>query len=450
MKRLLALLFAFPLGTGAAEPARTEFAYELPIAIEQPGSVYRAPLTTDVYRGVTRSDLADMRVFNAANEIVPHGLTRADVEPAKTLATLPLFPIPLDAAHPGADASVHVQVSATGSIIDVKTTARPKGEQRAYLVDASQTKEPINAVEIDLGTIAPSGFLGTLRVEQSDDLSNWRSISQGAVASLKRGDQLLEQKRITLPAQRFKYLRISWTDPATEQAIVGVKAELRAPTEPQRDWLKLEGKQESRPREYRYVSDSKAPVDRARVVLEKNSVARVAVLSRAKDGDPWTHRGEKTVYFLQTNAGEIQDNEIRLYQTGAAPQWLLRLVGQPNGGTAVPVLELGWTPHDLVFVARGEAPFVLAYGRVGIGAVDFGVDELLRRSKGENAERVEIRPGVLGAAVALRGEAARSVPWYRGDWKQWLLWTVLVLGVGALAYVAMRLSKQIGHDAMRR
>lgn len=450
MRRLLAALFLLPFHAAAAEPARTEFAYEVPITVEPPGSVYRAPLTRDVYRGVTRADLADMRVFNAAGEVVPHGLTRSDVEPVKTLVALPLFSVPLDAARPGADASVHVQVSETGSIVDVKTGVRPKRGQQAYLLDASQTKEPIEAIEVDLGATGPGGFLGTLRVEQSDDLHNWQGVSQGAIASLKRGDQLLEQKRVNLPPRRFKYLRISWIGSATEQAVAAARAELRAPTEPRRDWFGLEGRRDDRPREYRYASDLRAPIDRARILLEKNSVARVAVLSRAKDGDPWTQRGVKTVYFLQTDAGEVRDDEVRFNQTGAAAQWLVRFLGQPNGGTSAPVLELGWMPHELVFVARGDAPFTLAYGRAGIGAVDFGVDELLRRSKREDSERVEIRAAALGAPVSLLGEAARSVPWYRGDWKRWLLWAVLVLGVAALAYLAVRLGKQMGHEAPKQ
>lgn len=446
MKRLLVVLLVLPLGAAAGEPGRTEFAYEVPLVIEQPGSIYRAPLSADIYLGVTRADLGDIRVFNVTNEVVAHGFARSDAESAKTVATLPLFPIPLDSARPGSDASVHVQVSETGTIVDVKTTARSNGGQRAYLVDASQTKEVIETIDVDLGTVGPNGFLGTLRVERSDDLNTWRGVTQGAIANLKRGDQLLEQKRITLPRQRFKYLRVSWTDPAIEQAVTAVKVELRAPDEPRRDWLKLEGKQEGRTGEYRYMSDIKAPVDRVRILLDKNSVARVAVLSRAKDGDPWTHRGEKTLYFLQTDAGEIQDTEIRLNHMGSARQWLLRFVGQPNGGTAAPDLQLGWVPHELIFVARGDAPFVLAYGRAGTATIDFGVDELLRRSKREDSERIDIRPATLGPSTALRGEAARSVPWYRGDWKQWLLWVVLVLGVGALGYVAVLLSRQIKAD----
>lgn len=449
MKRLIAALWVLPLGAAADQPARTEFAYQAPIAIEQPGRVYRAPLTVDVYRGVTRQDLGDMRVFNAAGEVVPHGLVRSDLDAAKRLNALPVFSIPLGPLRTGSGTAVHVHVNETGAIVDVNKTVGPGATPRAYLVDASQTKEPIVAIEINLGTIPPDGFLGILRVEQSNDLNNWQGTAQGAIANLQRGDQRLEQTRLTLPRQRYKYLRLSWTDAATEQAVVAIMAELSAPAEPRRDWVRLDNAQEGQAAGYRYVSDVNAPIDRARILLEKNSVARVTILSRAKDGDVWTHRGEKTVYLLQTDAGEIQDNEIRLSRANTATQWLLRFADQPNGGTAVPILELGWTPHELVFIARGDPPFTLAYGRVGTGTIEFGIDEVIRRSKREDGERVEIRPATFGPATALRGEAARSGPWYGGDWKQWLLWIVLVIGVGTLAYLAVRLSKQIGTDTAK-
>jgi hypothetical protein len=43
--------------------------------------------------------------------------------------------------------------------------------------------------------------------------------------------------------------------------------------------------------------------------------------------------------------------------------WRLEAVSDLTGlGAAVPVLRLGYTPHQLYFLARGEGPFVLAFG----------------------------------------------------------------------------------------
>lgn len=87
--------FAFAVLAGlvgsafAIEPRRDDFAYQAPIELSEPGSIYRAPLTAHVYQGVTRGDLGDLRVYNAADEAVAHGLTRPSIEPGKRLIELP-------------------------------------------------------------------------------------------------------------------------------------------------------------------------------------------------------------------------------------------------------------------------------------------------------------------------------------------------------------------------
>lgn len=433
----------------ADEPRRDDFAYEALIELKEPGSVYRAPLIVEVYKGLTREDLGDLRVYNAAGEVVAHGLTRPSAEPGKALIDLPVFAVPISGDGASGDVSLFVATGERGSIIALKTGTPTAGERSEYLVDASQSEDPLAALEISWAEAMPADrFLRTLLVDASDDLKTWRSVTQGAVASLHRDDQVLEQRRIEVPSQRVKYLRLRWADPKTSLSITGVRAEFRPKAVLERDWLRLQRGVTGDPGEHRFDVQGLMPVDRARVPLPTNSVARVAVLSRQKAGDPWVLRGQKTVFALQTTEGEIKDDEIPLRPGVHHSQWLLRFERGANGlGSSPPELELGWTPHELVFVARGPAPFNVTYGQARAAAAgDYGINELLERSKRDNGERVEIRAAAIGTPSSLRGEVARTVAWY-APWRQWLLWAVLLVSVGVLAALAVRISRQIGRPS---
>lgn len=443
--------FAFAVLAGlvgsafAIEPRRDDFAYQAPIELSEPGSIYRAPLTAHVYQGVTRGDLGDLRVYNAADEAVAHGLTRPSIEPGKRLIELPIFVVPFTARGKPDDVSLFVATGHGGSIVALKTGTSIKGERSAYVVDASQSEDPLTALEVSWDEAIPDDqFIGALIVESSDDLKTWRQIGQGTVASLRRDNHMLERKRVEVSAQRVKYLRLTWADLNSSVPITAVKAELRPKADLARDWLRLSTTADKGSGEYRFDLDGRMPVDRVRIPLAMNSVARVDVLSRTKSGDPWIARGRKTIFAIQSGEREIRENEIPLSGGAGDRQWLMRLDGGGNGlGLSAPTLELGWIPHELVFVARGPTPYTIAYGNVRVAwNGDQGVDELVRRSQVAGPERIEIQRAMLGEPNTLRGQRARGDVWY-AEWRKWALWSVLVLGVGLLAVTAVRVSRRI-------
>ena len=450
MRRRLTLIgiFAVVTVTHAAEPQRDEFAHEMPLVLDGSASVYRARLTADVYRNLSRADLGDLRVFNAAGEVVPYGLSRPATEASAQYSRLPLFPIPATSPQTAADISMSVERGKDGSIVSIRTTGAGAGDRLAYLADASKVEGPIGALTFDWEQGDTAGFIATLQVEESDDLKVWRPVAQGTLARLTHDGGSLAQQRISLTPQHLKYLRLSWTNPETSTRLSAITAEVRSSVEPQRDWLAPVRAPGGDPSEHRFRLDGRAPVDHARVLLPVNSVARVSVLSRGKDGDAWELRAMKTVYLLETANGELKDTDMRLTRSGPAREWLVRLDRNANAVSLVDFsLELGWIPHDLIFVARGQAPFVLTYGNATARPADFGVDDLMQRLERENIQRVEIREATLAMPRPLRGAAALETPWHARDWKQWLLWGVLLCGVGVLAYVASRLVRRL--DATR-
>ena len=70
--KLLSLVSLLAASAAFAQPARTpEFARSAEFTLEGKGAIYSLDLPVEVYRGVERRDLGDLRVQNGAAEFVP-------------------------------------------------------------------------------------------------------------------------------------------------------------------------------------------------------------------------------------------------------------------------------------------------------------------------------------------------------------------------------------------
>jgi hypothetical protein len=71
---LLLSTLLVPTAAAGDPVSPSDFAYTAGILTQGEGAVYRLGLTPEVYDGLTRPDLGDLRVFNAAGQPVPHAL----------------------------------------------------------------------------------------------------------------------------------------------------------------------------------------------------------------------------------------------------------------------------------------------------------------------------------------------------------------------------------------
>jgi hypothetical protein len=116
--------------------------------------------------------------------------------------------------------------------------------------------------------------------------------------------------------------------------------------------------------------------------------------------------------------------------------------GLGHGG---PVFVGGWLPDIVVFVARGNGPFELVYGSGAARPASVPVESLLPRSPGDGADGapILIREARLLAPVTIGGPARLKPELGKPNWRVITLWTVLVLGVGLLGWMAWRLLRRI-------
>jgi len=451
------VLVQLACAAGAAErPA--DFAYGMPLGVSGEDALYEVTLPAAVYRGVVRADLSDVRVFNAAGEVVPHAFRprRGATVETGDLRTLTLFPLraPAEASIDGLSISVRRGPGET-SAVDVKSTdAKPVGEQRVigYLADLSGIDRAVQALEFDLG--ASPNFASKLRIETSDDLAAWQPLASGApLVNLEVAGQRLVQKRIELPARPAKYLRLSWIGTAAERKMLPELATMRAElvgrtADAPREWDKIGAGKTVKAGEYEFELGSRLPVDRLRFQLPQvNTIVQAEILTRDTSDQPWRSAARTVVYRLRQSGSEVTSLDIPL-SVNTDRYWLLK-VDQPGGGlgSGEPVMHAGWIPHRVVFAARGEPPFQLAYGNRQAKPAAYPIQSLIPNYRDDEPRTIRsAMPGTqqsiaVGSArtqaqTELGGDTRREE---EVDWKRWSLWAALGLGVAILGMMAWRL-----------
>jgi hypothetical protein len=446
MKAIVFVFMILPSLAVAAADRPDDFAYGMAIHADGQEALYEFEIPPAVYRGVSRSDLGDIRIFNRQGEVVPHALkprTATNVERGASVS-LPEFPLMGESQDKLENLHVLVDKRANGTIVSVRGGAKasaPKNQLRGYLLDASALKRSVQAVRFEWQGDA-DGFAGKVRVEGSDDLSTWNTLADhAALVKLTFGGHVLEQNRVELRTAKYKYLRISWPENQKSLEALRAFAELTASTvSAARVWQKIAGEGVSgKTGDYSYDLGGPFPFDRLRIELPQvNSLVQLQILARAKSADEWRPVTSAIAYRLRNRDAEVTSPEIVL-TSGGERYWMLRVDPKGGGvGTGVPALEIGWVPQKLVFAARGNGPFQLAYGSSRAKPALFAIDALIPGYK-TDAE-FKVRAATLGEPSTLAGPARLRA---QMDYKKWALWTVLLLGVAALAWMAYRLSRQV-------
>jgi hypothetical protein len=464
MRHLIPVLLFVPALAAAERPQ--DFAYGIPLAVDGREAFYQVEVPRAVYEGVVRADLSDVRVFNAAGEVVPHAL-RPRVMASKAAAApvnAALFPLRTDAPAGIEGLDLRVAQSGGRSVVSLRTRdGKPAGGTKlaGYVADASDIDAPLRAVLLELPANADN-VMTRVTLEASDDLAHWTTLASGAsVLRLAAGGERLEQLRIEFPARKAKYLRLTWPGRGAALELAGLAVEPgETVVEAPRQWHEAPATAvKDKPGEFAFDLGGQLPIDRLRVALpQANTVAVMELSARAQPVDPWRPVTTATVYRLNREGEELKSPDIAIGGT-ADRYWRVKIDPRGGGiGSGQPVLAAGWVPHRLVFAARGEAPFQLAYGSRDAKPAAFAIATLVPGYKDEaTLEPRSAQPAAKPAAVAI-GAAQTAAPQALGgaaatreriDWKRWALWGSLLLGVAVLGLMAFRLGRQMSKPADR-
>ncbi len=441
----------------AEEVSSNDFAAGYSLEVDNNGAVYSLELPADVYRTVRRADLGDVRVFNSVGDAVPHGF-RA-IEPEKRTLQgeegVPFFPL-FREEQPDSQATLSLRVTrnSAGTIVNIKSVevAGPGGrEVTGYLLDLSGLKRGASELEFRWQKESQSSVF-TLNIQQSSDLVRWTPlVSRATLVDLQYGGQRVEKRTVSLPRRPLNYLKLTWQHAGQPLRLTGITSFSKVIKSRQKhQWVSLYNGNISE-KEGKFIIDYEAqyrlPANSAQIRFpEINSIAKLSVQSRLDEEMAWRTRCEKVFYNLNLEGASLQSEPCTFRQTGDT-LWRLVVLQDGSGlrtGDSPLNLELGWTPEELLFVGRGASPFLLAFGSGKLEQQQKKTNDgmILQAIQAEPMKQV-IKKATLGKRIRLGGDSALQPPPARTPWKKWLLWMVLVLGVGLLAFMARSLVKEM-------
>lgn len=467
MKMPHRVLLAAALACAGAAGAQPEphFAAQAPVQLHSDDGLHRLTLPLQVLQHVQRQDLADVRIVDARGRAAPLAWAPPPQgRPRLRYVEVPRFAWPAPPSAAGSEPSVQVQVDAQGAVvrIDAGAASTTQGTEGTWLLDLSQAahrtpdgRERLAGLRVHWDA-PPQGAQVHVTVEASEDLRQWRRLTEAMLldapgAGAASGERL-SLREIDLPASTHApaYLRLRLS-PAV--ALQGVDARLQRSDEAvaalERTVVRFEPEPDGDGTVRRWTLDLGGPVPLRRLQIElpqPNTVASFRLERRVEGRTPWQPVTSFTSYRLHRDGRELLAPPVELPPVAPTRHWRLQLTGRgPDLGPTALDAQVQWPAPQLVFAARGEPPFMLRVGAAEARPDDLPIAQLVPAYR--EGDEWRLPQASLGALTTLAApdlslveRLAASTPQQR---RRWLLWGVLVVAVGLLAWLARRLLRDL-------
>ncbi len=444
-----ALLISIPV---IAQPPRTDdYANGMTVEVPIARPVVEIVLPDEVYQGIASAELSDVRVFNREGAAVLHAVCAADTALAPLISreVLSVFEVQTPPENTsGAHVGVETASGARVEISDPAGSSERRAQVAAHVMDARAVPGEIRAIAFDWNS--PDGASeARVRIQASDDLNAWRTVVAGStLLQVTAGTQELRRQSVSVPQQRYAYLRVQRVDSGPTLRIGSARAEVVAPAvgvEPV--WFAAEVVPGAPPRTLSFVASRLAPITFARLILpQANSSVRVALRSRNDEQAAWRTQWTGEVYHIVAN-GKRRVSAPPQFAATHDRFWQVQPMhaGDPFYDNAT--LELGYRPAKLRFLAQGSGPFTLAYGsRRAEPATAQSCDRLLADVNSKDLADLVVQAAAI-APRSLGGDGALKPLPMKTPVRQRVLWGVLFAGVALLIGMAWSLFRRLKRPA---
>lgn len=442
---LAAAIIIWAVQVNAVQYHKDDFAFGYNLEVDGSGAIYSVALTRDIYSSLVQTGLGDIRIFNSKGEVVPHEIRIAEVERdyLTTAVDIPVFALSSEKGGSGDDLSVVIKRNKTGNIISLRDSRNDASKVVSYLLDLDEAGS--YPLKLRLEWQAKVSFMVPVRLESSHDLIKWHRVTGGTLADLEFMGNKLQHKELTLEKKLGRYLRIIFAD-GKAISITGVKAVSGPqPLPTLREWVTtpLSRKEENGVTFLEARVEGAFLIDSLQIKFpQDNSILLARLHSRVKPGASWRYYGEKLFYSLLENEVELHSEPLMIPPSNNKSYRLEVLQDGAGLVEMVPELELGYIPHELIFMARGEAPFILAFGN---GSMNQEVSQnggTILQGLTDKKGKSLVRSAALSDRFVLAGETALGIRAVL-PWKRIILWLILIIGVAVLGGMVWSLSRKM-------
>jgi hypothetical protein len=436
----------------------SDFEFRYRLTANDEGRVYKVRVTNDMFRGLMRSYDADLAVFDSDGNAVPFVVRDARMpypaedgpSPAALPKTeVPLFPLPESGGHAASMMDVTIKAGEDGQVIEINGNGGETLGSGRLLADLSKVAMPPDgrpvtgySLEIPLG--GGKDMAAWVDVYASDNLRDWQQIAwKEPLIRLKRGDDLVTSGVIDLklsgPA-RYLMLETGIRELPGSAIVMTVTGERE--TVIRHDSELFNGLPDDESRSVIYDTGGVFPASDVNFILETPGIYAASVSSRRDGEDEWRRHGEIHLSFIKNDAGESRNVPI---QTRRINDRYWRLTPRDKLISPPPLMQMRWLPKELIFVAQGKPPYILAFGSnkdaPGLarpGLMEIALSGVRERDIPETAMEVApIYPEPM--PVAERDESGPEM-----QWTKYVVWAVLVGGALSLSWMAWSLLRKNG------
>jgi len=461
-------------GVGAAAPAQAASAPALPLSLSGTGPYYVLDIDAQARRLSAAPGLGDLRVRNAVGETMAFAWADPP-QPAASAQRVParLYKIPLPPAE------------------TASSTTSDAPPRQAWIVDTRDAGDDL--LRLDLGLERDTQGVYTLRIDASDDLQHWRTLqfdaqlvqlqalpqvgAAGALAT-QAGRERLASAGIDLDDVPARYLRLTTAPRSAIPPLVSatVTRSAHRPAPAPLEWSAPIAASSCEATSCDYALPPNAPVAALQVApSDIDTVGEVMVLGQLDagqlppqrrsllrgslhalrlkaqhasppPGQAWDSAAVASVYWLSQPSGapDLHSPPLRLDGTNWRMLSLETFGPITQLGHAAPTIRIAARQRQLVFVARGAGPFVLARAPAGDPPAAMALAGLM---PGRAADAPlpaasaaiatpPVEPVPASAASAVTGPAA--APASRAGW----LWAALLAGLAAMGAMAWSLLRK--------
>ena len=441
MKRArMGWLALFGLGSVHAQ----EFAWQWPLSLPRSGEpAYEVVLDESVYASLADPLLRDMLVIDADGRPLPTTIRPPREEPEGEAVRQPVPWFVLPAGEGGSrPVLAEGRFESAGVALSWKAPQAVDSAPPELLLDLGGNARTARALLIEAAGDEPA-WRARIEVLASADLQRWTPVARPtALYRLDQDGHQLSQLRIALDRAPERYLRLRHTADSPRGAISGIEVERREQPLVEREplrWLRLQAESAGADGGWEYRTPGPLRVEAWNIDAgEGNWVLRPKLASRADDSGSWQVRAEAEAYRWQID-GERVTSPAAPLPSLRDRYWRLELSStreQP------PALLLGYRPDRLLFLAEVDPPYRLAAGSGNVRRTDAPTAAVLaaiRQQRGKDWQPLQV---TLGARESLAGEIALAPARTPIDWRNYLLWAVLIGVAGSVVVIALKLLRQ--------
>ena len=208
-------------------------------------------------------------------------------------------------------------------------------------------------------------------------------------------------------------------------------------------WQVLDVGASSESNEFDYEASGWLPIDTVIVEFsEPNTIAGIEISSREAAHQKWQLRYRGSAYTMRNGHSVVNSEPVSLDPRNHR-YWRLTVDTSGGGiGNGTPRLRVGWRAHELLFVARGSAPYKLAFGNAAAPPVSSTVENLLARLEHDHGDAV-VGTAAVSVPIKVIDRAFLQSPPEPLAWRLIVLWSALIAGAGVLGWSALSLLREI-------